>query len=124
MHIPGIDTCFMNNIAQDKPLKKSTQLLLSNVMTACKRNNMAYLERNRDRIDRRLLEMRATQDGNTPLYMAVESSHLAIVRYLLGMGVDVNGRKNQCGNSALHKSFQNQDYEMVVLLITNGANMD
>jgi ankyrin repeat protein len=45
------------------------------------------------------------------------------VRYLIERGVPVN-LKNEVGNTCMHKAFMNQDYEMIVFLQQNGANID
>lgn len=53
--------------------------------------------------------------GNRCLYIAVANKHTDTVKYLLDRGVKID-LKNENGNTALHRAFMNQDYEMVGLL--------
>lgn len=81
------------------------QVLITNMFKACKKNNINYIEKNRDRINLKVL-LTKDEKGNSTLYMATANKHIDCVKYLLDRGFPVNTR-NENGNTALHKAFQN-----------------
>ena len=63
--------------------------------------------------------------GNSPLYYAVASKFVEVVRGLLRIGVDVNA-KNEFGNTALHRALlcehdpDGRNEQIVNMLLNNG----
>ena len=83
---------------------------------ACKKGNINYIDKNRDRLTLRILENSRDAKGNSGLYIAVSTRQKDMVEYLLDRGMSVNSR-NENGNVPLHKAFMNQDYEIIGILI-------
>lgn len=61
-----------------------------------------------------------TQDGRSPLYLAVQGNHKKVVELLLNKGADVN-MKNNDGSSSLHWP---ENLEITRLLLEKGAGIN
>ena len=62
-------------------------------------------------------------NGSTPMMVAAEYSHYAIVKFLIDNGGNVN-YKDIYGNTAIHKASSNGRLKIVRLLINRGANIN
>lgn len=70
-------------------------------------------------------------DGQTPLHWAVHRNRFDTAEYLIGMGADVNAKtkyneqiKANINQSALHYAAFNGDTGMILLLLSNGAEIN
>jgi len=61
--------------------------------------------------------------GCTPLYHAVWASNLEAAQILINKGADVNIAFTHTGTTLLHIAICRKDWEMVSLLLTNGAKL-
>lgn len=59
---------------------------------------------------------------NTPLHIAVDSSHAEAAQQLIELGVDITAL-NQTGHSVMHLAGINQLFDIVELLIAEGAQL-
>lgn len=62
-------------------------------------------------------------DMRTPLHIAVNHSHIEVVKYLLSEGANVHA-KDKNGETPLHLAIKNNHYEIVNILIKTGAFLD
>jgi len=111
-YLPFFETQAVQKSGKER--RRDLEILIQNVFNSVKKNNFNYIERNKDRIKVEQLCKR-NRRGNTCLYLAAAHKNLESVRYLLEYGVPVDIR-NEHGNTALHKAFMNQDYDMIGLL--------
>lgn len=63
-------------------------------------------------------------EGKNALHLAAEVDNLAIVKLLIGKGMDVNAHDNNSGATALHSAAANGNLEMVDFLVRYGANVN
>jgi len=66
----------------------------------------------------------AQQELNDKLFEAVKNDDLDQVNELVGQGADVNAKDKFFGDTPLHKAIQLRNFEMVKLLIENGADVN
>jgi ankyrin repeat protein len=69
------------------------------------------------------INYQSEDDGETPLYVAVQYGKRNIVNYLLKNGANVNGQ-NRDGQTPLFIAAQTGNYDMSLLLINAGANLN
>lgn len=67
-----------------------------------------------------------TDDGATPLHVAVRHGHLDIVKALLDAGADIDAHTTTSGEprTALHDSYEYGQPDITALLIARGADYD
>ncbi|XP_055970032.1 ankyrin repeat and SOCS box protein 3 isoform X1 [Sorex fumeus] len=65
-----------------------------------------------------------TSEETTPLFLAVESGQIDVLKLLLRGGAKVNGSHSMCGWNALHQATFQENTDMVKLLLKKGANME
>lgn len=82
------------------------KMVVENMFQACKKGNVNYIEKNRDRLSPKVLENSRDPKGNSGLYVAVANRQYDMAEYLIERGVSVNSR-NENGNVPLHKAFMN-----------------
>ena len=61
--------------------------------------------------------------GLTPLLLATVSKRFNVIKYLIGIGADVNAYDDG-GNTSLHYAAYNNDCKIISFLISNGANVN
>lgn len=64
-----------------------------------------------------------SRDGNTPLYVSVETNQIVIVEALLRKGVDIN-EMNENNNTVLHLASHKGCIKLTNLLLKNKANVN
>ena len=75
-----------------------------------------------DLFERKQIDLNArNHDKDSFLICAVKCKAMNFVLYLLKRGIDVN-LENKYGNTALHYAFSDQNYELVDVLLQNGAD--
>lgn len=62
-------------------------------------------------------------NGETPLYCAVESKNYRIVEFLLKKGANVNEKRND-GRTALHAAIETEDTNMIHILLEYEADIN
>lgn len=63
-----------------------------------------------------ILNERKDHEGNTQLIVASQKGHLKKVKWLIRLGIDVNAQ-NKCGVTALMKTLQNNEPQIVSALL-------
>ena len=96
-------------------------MVVQNMFHACKKGNITYIDKTRDRLTLKILENSRDEKGNSGLYLAVSTRQKNMIKYLLDRGISVNSR-NENGNTPLHKAFMNQDYETIGILMQSGGD--
>ena len=54
-------------------MRKSMNMVVQNMFHACKKGNITYIDKNRDRITLKILENSRDEKGNSGLYLAVST---------------------------------------------------
>ena len=63
-----------------------------------------------------------TDEGQTPLHLAVQTGNLPIVEFLVGQGANINAQDNQ-GNTPLHTAVASKQIEGAKYLLNKGVDV-
>lgn len=64
------------------------------------------------------------QDGRTPLLKAAASGYLAVVKYLIANGADINAKDRSLGRNALHWAAGSGHKSVVEFLLSQGVDVN
>lgn len=63
-------------------------------------------------------------DGETPLFAAIESGGAEVLAYLLSKGANLNVKDTKCGSTPLHEASYKNNLEAARILIEHGADIN
>ncbi len=99
----------------------SQSLLAAPIHDACKAGNLSLV---RSIIAKDSSQLQAkTEEGKSPLHMSVGWGQVEIVKYLLGIGADINALNNNDGKP-IHVAGSRNQPECARILVAHGAGIN